>query len=595
VVGRLAEGVTVQQAQAEMSTIAGRLEKTYAEADKGWGTKLLLLQEFEVRDAYVRPALLVLLAAVAFVLLVACANIAGLLVARGSGRQQEIAIRSALGASRVRLVRQLLSENLLICALGTGVGLLLAYAGIRVLRAAFNFNEIIAAVRFGLDQNVLIFSVSLATLSLLLFGVAPAVQLTQPKLQPALRESSRTGTAGKSRIRLRQGLVVGEIALSLVLLTGAGLMIKMFLKEIRGNHGFNSRNVLTAEVSLSSQRYSDPARQAAFFRQLIERVRGLAGVQGAAAASSLPTGSGGEALPFEIAGQRAVPESDRPRATYYVVTPGYFRTMQIPVLQGRTFTNSDSASASPVVLVNHELARQFFPAGNAVGQHISLGSDDAGWPVWREIIGVAGNVDEWVGQPAGHPQIYASYLQVPEPRMSVAIRSASAVSTLAPALRQLVWDIDRNQPVSNVMTMEQVMYSQGGGAGSQIIGELLGIFAGIALVLATVGIYGVISYLVLQRTHEIGIRVALGAAKHDILRLVMGEGVRLAVFGLLLGVVGAAAVPRVLASAFLGLSISPWFVFIAALALIAGAALGACYVPARRAARVDPMVALRYE
>ena len=595
VVGRVAEGVTVQQAQAEMSTIAERLEKTYPEADKGWETKLLSLQEFEVRDAEVRPALLLLLAAVGFVLLVACANIAGLLIARGSGRQQEIAIRSALGARRLRLVRQLLAENLVICALGTGLGLSLAYAGIRVLRTAFNFNEIVAGVRFGLDNDVLIFTIALAILSLLAFGLAPALQLTKAGLQPALRESSRTGSAGKSRMRMRQLLVVGEIAVSLVLLTGAGLVIRLFQQKIRGDHGFNPRQVLTAEVALSSREYSDPPSQRIFFQRLLERVRGLAGGQAAAAASSLPTGLGTEALPFAISGRPPLPESDRPRATYYTVTPGYFSAMQIPVLQGRTFTNSDNASAPPVVLVNRELARQFFPGNNPVGQHISVGNDSSGRPVWREIIGVVGNVDEWVGQTAGHPQIYASYLQFPAPRMSVAVRSAAAVGTLAPALRQAVWDIDKDQPVSNVMTMEQVMYSQGGGAGSVIIGELLGIFAGLALVLATVGIYGVISYLVLQRTHEIGIRVALGAAKQDILRLVMGEGARLAVFGLLLGVVGAAAVPRVLASAFLGFSISPWLVFITALALIAGAALGACYVPARRAARVDPIVALRYE
>ena len=595
VVGRLAQGITVRQAQAEMSAVAQRLEKAYSEADKGWETELLSLQEFEVRDAEVRPALLLLMAAVGFVLLVACANIAGLLIARGSGRQQEIAIRAALGARRLRMVRQLLAENLLICVLGTGFGLLLAYAGIRVLRAAFSFNEVVAGIRFGLDTHVLMFTIALAILSLLVFGLMPALQLTSPSLQPALRESSRTGSAGKSRMRTRQVLVVGEIAVSLVLLTGAGLMIRLFQQKIRGDHGFNPRQVLTAEVALSSREYSDAVRLRAFFQQLIERVRGLAGVQAAAAASSLPTGLGTEALPFVIAGRPPLPESDRPRATYYIVTPEYFSTMQIPLLQGRSFANSDNANAPPVVLINRELARQFFSAGSPVGQHISLGSDSPGHSVWREIVGVVGDVDESVAQAAGHPQIYASYLQFPAPRMSVAARSTTTATALAPALRQAVWDMDKNQPVSNLMTMEQVMYSQGGGAGSLIIGELLGIFAGLALVLATVGIYGVISYLVLQRTHEIGIRVALGAARHDILRMVLGEGARLAVFGLLLGVLGAAVVPRMLASAFQGFSLSPWLVLVAALALIAFVALSACYIPARRASRVDPIVALKYE
>jgi putative ABC transport system permease protein len=595
VLGRLAQDVTVRQAQAQVSTISERLERTYPEADKGWETKLLSLQEFEVRDAEVRPALVLLMAAVGFVLLVACANIAGLLIARGSGRQQEIAIRAALGARRLRLVRQLLAENLLICILGTGLGLLLAYTGIRVLRAAFNFNEIVTGIRFGLDNHVLMFTIALAILSLLVFGLMPALQLTRSSVQPALRESSRTGSAGKSRMRMRQLLVVGEIAVSLVLLTGAGLMIRLFQQKIRGDHGFNPRDVLTAEVALSSREYSDPVRQRAFFQQLIERVRGLAGVQAAAAASSLPTGLGTEALPFAVAGRPPLPESERPRATYYIASPGYFSTMQIPVLQGRTFANSDNANAPPVVLVNRELARQFFSAGSPVGQHISVGSDSSERSVWREIIGVVGDVDESVAQAAGHPQIYASYLQFPAPRMSVAARSTTTASALAPALRQAVWGVDKNQPVSNLMTMEQVMYNQGGGAGSLIIGELLGIFAGTALMLATVGIYGVISYLVLQRKHEIGIRVALGATRRDILYLVIGEGAKLAVVGICLGLVGAAAAPRMLASAFQGFSVSPWMVLITALALIAGIALGACYVPARRAARVHPIVALRYD
>jgi putative ABC transport system permease protein len=595
VVGRLADGASQLQAQAEMNTIAERLEQTYARADKGWGMKLLSLQEFEVRDAQARPALLVLMAAVGFVLLVACANIAGLLIARGSGRQQEIAIRTALGARWLRLVRQLLVENLLICGLGTGLGLLLAYAGIRVLRAAFSFNEIIAGATFGLDNGVLVFTVGLAVLSLLLFGVAPAVQLTRPKLPAVLKESSRTASAGRSRMRIRQGLVVAEIAVSLVLLTGAGLMIRMFLQKVRGDHGFNPRQVLTAEAALSNRQYSDPARQAAFFQQLIERVRGLAGVQGVAATSNLPMGTGSEALPFEIAGRPAVPESERPRATHFAVTPGYFQVMEIPVLQGRTFSASDDATAPPVALVSREFVRRYFPGGKALGQHVSISRDSSGRPVWREVVGVVGDVDEWVGQAASHPQIYDFYLQFPARSMALTVRSGTQASALAPALRQAVWEMDKDQPVSEIMSMDQVIYSHGGGAGTQLIGELLGIFAGLALTLAAVGIYGVVSYGVARRSHEIGIRVALGAGRRDILGLVLGEGARLAALGLGLGLLGAAALPRALASAFLGFTVAPVAVVTIALALIAGVALGACYIPARRAARVDPIVALRYE
>lgn len=593
VVGRMAAGVSLPQAQAEMDTIGRRLEQTYADADKGWETKLLSLQEFEVRDAQARPALLLLMGAVGFVLLVACANIAGLLIARGGTRQQEMAIRGALGATRLRLVRQLLAENLLICVLGASLGLLLAAAGVRLLRAALCYNQVVAGMRFGLEGQVLTFTLVLAAASLLAFGVAPALHLT--RLQPALRESSRTGSAGPGRMRLRQALVVGEIAVSLVLLTGAGLMIRMLLQKVRGEHGFNPRQVLTAQLALTSRRRSDPPRQTEFFRQLVERARGLQDVQAAAAASSLPMGTGTEALRFQIAGRPALPESERPRATYYAVTPGYFRAMEIPVLQGRPFSVSDNENARPVIIVNREFARQYFPAGDALGKHISASSDSSGQPVWREIVGVVGNVDEWVGQARPQPQIYSCYLQFPLPSMVVVVRSAASVAVLAPALRQLVSDMDKEQPVSSIMTMEQVMYSRGGGAGAQLIGELLGLFAGLGLALAAVGIYGVISYAVVQRTHEIGIRVALGAGKRDVLGLVLGEGARLAALGVLIGGVGAAAVPRALSAVLLGLSMSPWLIWMIALATIAGVALAACYVPAWRAARVDPMEALRYE
>ncbi len=594
VVGRLKPGVAVERAQAEMETIAANLGRVYPTLDKNWDAKVISLQEWLILDAHVRPALMILMGAVGFVLLIACANIAGLLLARGAVRQHELAIRAALGAGRFRLVRQFLAESLLMALIGGGFGLLLAYWGTHLLQASLDFNEVASSWELSLDARVLIFTLAISLSAVLLFGLIPALQASKPDVQATLKEGGRTGTAGTARARVRRVFVVSEMALALVLLAGAGLMIKSFIEAFRTNPGFNPRQVLTAQVSLPSSRYGSPSKQATFFQQVTERLQNIPGVGSIAATTSLPLSAEPETAPFNIEGEPSLPPHKRPQARYYVTGPDYLRTMEIPLIKGRVFTDLDRAGAPPVVLVNDEFVRRFFPKGNALGQHISVDTGKGTSTVWREIVGVTGNVKEWFGQPGFNPQIYAPYLQAPSAEMTLVVRTRSDPASLAPELRRTVWSVDKDQPIGSVIAMSEVIRARGG-AGDRLMGELLGIFAGLALLLAAVGIYGVIAYSVTQRTHEMGIRMALGAENLDVLKLVVGEGLKLAGMGLLIGLAPAFALPSLLASAFPGFSVHATPVFVSVPALVASVSFLASYIPARRATKVDPMVALRYE
>ncbi len=593
-VGRLKPEATVEQAQAEMTAISHRLEQTYPDADKGWDTTLLSLQEFQIQDFHIRPALLMLMGVVGLVLLIACANIAGLLLARGAGRAHEIAIRSAMGAGRGRLVRQFLSENVFIALAGAGVGLLLSWWGIQILHAALSFNEWVETLEFGIDAPVLIFTLGLSLLTVLVFGLAPALQVSRSDLHATLKEGGRSGGVGAARGKARRVFVVVEVALALVLLTGAGLMIKSFLEEISANPGFNPRGLLTAEVSLPTAQYGSPSQQAAFFQQVTEKLQNLPGAVSATAAVSLPlTGEPGP-VPFSVEGQPTLPPQERPQATYYVVSRDYLQTMDIPLTRGRTFTDLDNQSAPPVALVNEAFARRFFAKEDAVGQHISLDTENGVASPWREIVGVVGNVKDWFGQPGSHPQLYVPFAQAPSAGMTLVVRAKGDPAPLASAVRAAVWSVDKDQPLGNVTTMSQLIDARGAG-GDRLMGQLLGVFAGLALILAAVGIYGIIAQGVAQRTHELGIRMALGAERISVLRLVVGEGIRLAFFGLLIGFAFAWPLPRLFDAAFEGFSVHPTWIFILAPSLVAMAALLASYFPARRATKVDPMEALRYE
>ncbi|HMD95805.1 MAG TPA: ABC transporter permease [Terriglobia bacterium] len=594
VFGRLKPEATVEQAQAEMATNSRRMELTYPEADKGWEARLISLQEFMIEVFDVRPSIMMLMGTVGLVLLIACANVAGLLLARGTGRKHEIAVRSAMGAGRGRLVRQLLSENILIAIAGASVGLLLASWGIKILHAAVSYNEWVNSLEFGIDTPVLIFTISLSLLTVLLFGLVPALQVSRSDLHETLKEGGRSGGLGVARGKARRVFVVVEVALALVLLTGAGLMIKSFLEEISTEPGFNPRELLTAEVSLPTSKYGSPSQQAAFFQQVTEKLHNLPGAVSAAAAANLPLAAEAGAVPFRIEGQPASPPQERPQARYYAVGRDYLRTMEIRLTKGRAFTDFDNQSAPPVALVNEAFARRFFPKEDAIGQHISLDTENGVSSPWREIVGVVGNVKDFFGQPGFNPQLYVPYVQAPSAEMNLVVRTKGDPAALASAVRATVWSVDKDQPLGNVMTMSQLIDARGE-AGDRLMGELLGIFAGLALILAAVGIYGIIAQGVTQRTHEIGIRMALGAERVSVLKLLVGEGMRLAALGLLIGFAFAYPLPRLFDAAFEGFSVHPSWIFVLAPTLVATAALFASYIPARRATKVDPMEALRYE
>ena len=591
VLGRLKPGVTVQQAQAEIDSIAGRLARGYPDTNKDWGATVLTLQEFLIQKPNIRAALMMLMVMVGFVLLIACANIAGLLLARGAGRAHEMAVRSAVGASRLRLIRQMLAESLLIGAAGGGVGLMMSVWGISLLRVGFNFNSYgrQQAPLLQLDQTTLVFTGAVCLVTAVLFGLVPAIRASRINPGPALTEGGRAGSGSFSRSRMRSALVVGEIALGLALLAGAGVIAREVRREFSEKVGFNPDHLLLAEVNLKSLQYKDPAAQVAFFQQATEKLREIPGVESAAVTMGVPLG-GASSSSFNIVGQPPLPEPKRPSADYYAVGPRYFGTMEIPLESGRDFSDSDNAQAPVVAIVNEEFARRFFPEGDAIGHQIEV---DTGQHKPARIVGIVGNVNGYVGQLAPEPQIYETYLQIPFPSMSLVLRSPVTPSALAPSLRQAVRSIDKEQPVGSIETMKDAA-AENEGAGWLIV-ALMGIFAVLALILGAVGIYGVIAYSISQRTREIGIRTALGARKKDVLGLVLRQGGLLIAAGCAVGLGLALPLPRVLAGIFEGMPLQGPLVPVVAGLTVAVVSLVATYIPARRAMKIDPMVALRYE
>ncbi|HWS87819.1 MAG TPA: ABC transporter permease [Pyrinomonadaceae bacterium] len=589
-VGRLKPGATVEGAQAELSAVAARLEKEFPDSNQGYGAYVVSLHEQVV--GRVSTALWVLLGAVGFVLLIACANVANLLLARAAAREREIAIRRALGAGRARLIRQFLTESVLLALVGGALGLLLAVWGVDVL-VALAPSDLPRLDQVGVDGRVLLFTVGISVGTGLLFGLAPALQAAQGDLNESLKEGGRGGGEGARGRRVRNALVVAEVALALVLLAGAGLMIKSFLRLQEVDLGFNAEHVLSMRVQLSGTNYREGARAVAFYEQLVERIEATPGVQAAAAVGTVFLSSTPNSSWFSIEGRPAFPPNERVEVPIDPVTPNYFRAMGVPLLKGRAFDARDRQDAPAVTVVNETFARRFFPGEEAVGKRIKYGPPDSDGQ-WITIVGVVGDTRRTGFDAAVRPETYLPHAQAPARGMMLVVRSSAAdPSALANAVRGAVSSLDREVPVFQVRTLDELL--SGMMAQRRLNMLLLAIFAGVALLLAAVGIFGVMNYAVSQRTHEIGLRVALGAQGRDILRMVVGQGMALVLAGLVLGLVCALALTRLMSSLLYGVSAADPVTYAGIALLLAAVALLACYLPARRAMKVDPMEALRYE
>jgi predicted permease len=600
-IARLKPGVTMAQAQAEMDTIARGLEKQYPE-QKGWGVQLVNLHEQVVGDT--RPALLVLLAAVGMVLLIACANLANLQLARVAAREKEIAVRAALGAESRRIVRQLLTESVLLAITGGGLGLLLASWGVTLL-VRLAPQDTPGLNQVGVNAGVLGFTLILSIAAGIVFGLAPALGASKVDLNQSLKEGNRGPTQGASNNRLRGLLVSAEFALALVLLAGAGLLIRTFIALSQVDLGFDPHNVLTMRVALLGPKYQEWSRQAEFFRQLLQKVESLPGVTSAAAIDGgglPPDGGNGDA--FMIVGRPVPPPSELPDAVFRVISPDYFRTMGIPLRRGRYFTEPDSQEAPGAVIISEKLARNFWPGGEPIGGELTFPTLEVAVPgvAGRQlkrfsIVGIVKAVKNRGPEVEPEEEVYVPYSQYPtfySPRTLV-VRTSVEPTSLVSALRHEVTILDNDQPISEIRTMDEVAAQAA--AGHRFPMVLLGLFATLALALAGIGIYGVTSYSVGQRVHEIGIRMALGARQMDVLRLVMGQAARMAVIGVATGLVTALGLTRLMAhySMLFGVSATDPLTFAGVAILLALVALTACYVPARGAMRVDPMLALRHE
>ncbi len=594
VVGRLRPGVSLAQARADMDNIAHSLAEAYPKTNEGQGTRVVPLKNDVVGD--VRPMLLLLQAAVGFVVLIACANVANLLLARSVARKREVAVRVALGASRGRVIRQFLTESVLVSLAGGALGLLLASWGIPPVLAAVP-GGLPRREAIGLDGSVLLFTLVISLLTGILFGLAPALESSRSNLQEALKEGGRSAVGGQHRTQ--SIFVVSEVALALVLLAGAGLLIRTLQRLWDVNPGLNPQHALTMQVALSPTLLDDPSKIRIAWRQLLDRVRNIPGVESAAVTILVPLSGDDNEMPFWTSGQPPSSMAQMHAALTYITTPGYLGTMGIPLQRGRYFTEQDSESSRKVAVIDDVLAEHFFPGQDPVGKQLQLYMLG---PI--EIIGVVGHVKHW-GLDADdsakiRDQLYFPFFQIPDQFMAQAktglrlvLRTGANPVSVASAVSKQVMGPGRDQPVYNVNSMEQLISSSV--ARRRFLRMVLVIFAGLALTLAAIGIFGVISYSVSQRTHEIGIRMALGAEKRNVLKLVVGRGLALTLAGVAIGLVAALGLTHFIAGMLYGLRPTDPLTFVAVSLLLTAVALLACYIPARRATKVDPMVALRYE
>jgi predicted permease len=586
---RLKTDATVEQARAEFVTLARRAAENFPEAEKGWGAMVRTLPDFLVYDFEIRNALTIMMTTLAFVLMIACANVAGLLLARAAGRRKELAIRIALGAGRLRVILQLLTEGLLIALVGGAAGLLLSYWGIQFVRASLNFNEAISAVPLSLDRNVLLFAFAVSLTCALLCGLAPALNASRTDVNTNLKDEGRASSPSRSHSRLRTVMVTGQIALASFLLIGTGLLFRgVFLVEHQ-NLGFRADHLLTAGVTLDDARYKDAPQKTRFVRDLLAQLEHIPGAETVAVASDLPATGPGSAA-FRIKDQPESPTDQPLTALDVVASPDYFQTAGIPLLRGRTFTENDNAAAPSVVVVNQEFVHRHLRDQDPLGKQIRLDVTDAK-SNWTEIVGVVSNVKTHSEEAREDPEIYEPVLQRPVPSLYLMVRASSEPGSLASALRGAVAQVDAELPLASVMTMPALIERQKGG--DTFFVRVLGSFALLALLLAAIGIYGLVAYSVGQRTHEIGIRIALGARNPDVLRMVLREGLKMTAIGAALGLVLALPLPKVFDSMFYGFHPrEPRLYFIVPAAMLAVAVL-ATYIPARRASTVDPMIALR--
>jgi len=584
VVGRLRPGVSNAQAHAELGAIAGRLAERFPDSNRGWTVSVVPLREHEI-GSY-RPVLYIMLGAVLFVLLIACANVANLQLARGAARQREIAVRTALGASRSRIVRQLLTESVVLALLGALIGLAFALWGNDLVNRAVPADRPFW-MRFTIDGRVLAFTAGVAVLTGLLFGSSPALQAARGDLHESLKEGGRGGSTGRRHARLRSAFVVGEVALSLVLVLGATLLIRSFVQLQTAPIGFDRSHLLTVSVNLAGPAFDSSAQRQQFLAEAQGRLRALPGVSAAAAASSLPLTGDNTTSNITVEGVETPPESEA-LASWQTVTGEYFRALGLPVVRGRAISERDVSDSARVAVVNETMARLYWPHDEPVGKRFHLGTQGT----WITVIGVARDVQRRLTDPPQN-QFYLPYPHAPFRYMTILVRTTGEPGALAPAVRRTLRAAAPSLGLYNVRTMDewfrQAMWE------SRLYGQMFGMFALVALLLASLGVYGVVAYMVAQRTHEIGVRMALGARAADVLRLVVRSGIGLTSVGVVLGIAGAAGMTGVLRRLLFGVSATDPFTFVTVPLFLLGVALLACYLPARRAARVDPVIALRYE
>ncbi|MFL6227267.1 MAG: ABC transporter permease, partial [Pyrinomonadaceae bacterium] len=588
-VGRLKPGVTLAQAQAEMSTIASNIEKERPEYNTNMGVTLVPLREQLAGE--IKTPLMILLGAVGFVLLIACANVANLMLARAASRSKEIAIRAAMGAGSGRIVRQLLTESLLLSVVGGVLGVGLAAWGVDAL-VALSPPNLIGSTQVGVSLPVLGFTLAVSVLTGVVFGLLPALEASRADAHEALKETGRGNSGSRRSQRARAAFVVAQVALALVLLVGSGLLIRSFKRLVSVDPGFDPANLLTLRVTLPASKYKEDPQVVNFFHQATQQMASLPGVRSASVANYLPFYTGlGARTRFWIDGEPTPPPGQEPSTDVRVVDDNYFRTLNIPVLEGRTFTAQEATEDRHTIVITESVARKYFPGESPIGKHIAVEMMEK--PPMNEIVGVVGDVryDKLDGQT--FPMVYWTQPQLAYSEMTFVVRTEGDPSALADAARRVIQSIDPAQPVADVRTMEGWIGESTSRA--RFAALLLTVFACLALALAAVGIYGVMAYTVAQRQHEIGIRMALGALQRDVLRMILRQGMGMTLVGVALGLAGGLALTRVMSGLLFDVSATDPLTFAGVAVLLSAVALIACLVPARRAAKVDPMVALRYE